>query len=59
MHPVYPSQCATVCMACAAVGHKGMEAASVLLDTPVLTVTKVSNANWGSLRRGGQLGDSV
>lgn len=44
---VYPSQSAAVCMACAAMGHSGMEAACALLDSLDPTVTKVSSC-WGS-----------
>lgn len=42
--PGCSSQCAAVCMACADMGHLGMEAACALLDTLDSTVTKVSSA---------------
>ncbi|KAF5922750.1 hypothetical protein HPG69_008124 [Diceros bicornis minor] len=42
--PVCPSQCAAVCMVCAATGHSGMEAACALRDTLDPTVTKVNSA---------------
>lgn len=40
-------QCATVCMGCAAMGHRGTEAACALLDILASTVTKVSSAAGG------------
>lgn len=45
--PACPSQCAAVCMACAAMGRSGMAAACALLDTLDPAVTKVSSC-WGS-----------
>lgn len=50
--PGYSSQCAAVCMACADVGHLGMEAAYALLDTLDPTVTKVSSATGTSWAAG-------
>lgn len=45
--PGCSSQYAAVCMACADVGHSGMEAACALLATLEPTVTKVSGAGDG------------